>query len=70
MPLGCFNRAEYKPTLKVQDGYQPDAWYTDARVAKMVTVPFVMAPDCQYTLTEAGKKDVNCVGCIHKIDVK
>lgn len=63
---GCHNRKPFVAEMRVQDGYQPDAWYTDARVAKTVSMPFRMAPDCQYTLTELGRVDKGCVGCMHK----
>ena len=53
---GCHNRAPYKQTLQVQDG-----WVDGKR--NMVTIPFAMSNDCQYRHTELGKADVACNGC-------
>lgn len=57
---GCHNRARYNPTYKAQDGYWDDGV---RRILKLVSVPFRMAADCQYTKTELGKKDTFCIGC-------
>lgn len=67
---GCHNkpRPVAGAPLQVQDG-----WATFAagggrtvRVPHMVTVPFVMQPECQYTLTTP---DPRCAGCVHeKVD--
>jgi hypothetical protein len=54
---GCHNRAPYKETVEVQDGWTSD------QTRRMVTIPFPMTTDCQYTLSELGQKDEKCVGC-------
>ena len=46
--------------LCVDDGLQ--------RIPKLTSVPFRMAKDCQYTLTELGKVDARCDGCKHRKD--
>lgn len=56
----CHNRKPFKPTLTVQDGYNPDG------TRNMVEVPFRMSPSCEYTRTELGEVDVRCGGCGHK----
>ncbi len=60
---GCFNRPEFKHVYPAQDG-----WWVDGttRHQRMVKVPFRMAYDCQYTLSELGKNDAKCTGCKHK----
>lgn len=60
MSHGCYNRPAYVSIVPMQDG-----WYQDGytRTPRMIGVPFRMAPDCQYTLTELGRVDVGCVGC-------
>ena len=57
---GCHNRAPYKSFLPVQDG-----WYMDghSRTPRMVSVPFRMDPNCNYTHTELGQADARCLGC-------
>ena len=59
-PNGCYDRKDFKPSLLVQDG-----WYLDGvtRVARVVSIPFRMAPECQYQHTELGKSDERCAGC-------
>jgi hypothetical protein len=56
----CHNRAPFKRTLTVQDGYKPDG------TRHMIEVPFTMSPHCEYTTTELGRFDSRCVGCKHK----
>lgn len=60
MTYGCFDRAPYLASTPVQDG-----WYMDGytRTPRMVSMPFRMSPDCNYTLTELGEKDEKCHGC-------
>lgn len=60
---GCHNRPEFRPATVVQDG-----WFMDGvtRVPRMVSVPFRMAPDCQYRHTDLGKADPACEGCRHR----
>ena len=60
MQHGCHNRPSYKPATVVQDGYWLDG---ETRTAKLVSVPFRMAKDCQYTTTVLGQKDKHCEGC-------
>jgi len=57
---GCHNRKPFRTSTPVQDG-----WFMDGvtRVAKMISVPFRMSPNCQYTHTELGKVDPKCNGC-------
>ena len=65
MSYGCHNRREYKPKVIVQDG-----WWMDgpSRTAKMVSTPFRMSGDCQYTKTDLGQADAGCHGCRHRLD--
>lgn len=59
MKNGCHNKPRPvagKP-LQVQDGYHPSG------VRRMVTVPFVMEPGCQYTKMTP---DPRCAGCVHE----
>lgn len=60
---GCHNRAPFRTTLVVQDG-----WFMDGvtRVPRMVAAPFRMAPDCRYTHTELGQADTGCTDCRHR----
>lgn len=62
-PNGCFDRPPYTPSMVVADGWWSDG---ETRTAKLVSVPFRMAYDCQYTLSELGKNDAKCTGCKHK----
>lgn len=66
---GCHNRPRPvagKP-LPVQDGYVYGMFEYESgasdRIPRMVTVPFVMKPECQYTLTTP---DPRCAGCVHE----
>lgn len=60
MTHGCHDRPAYKTATVVQDGYWLDG---ETRTAKLVSVPFRTAKDCQYTLSELGQKDKGCEGC-------
>jgi len=62
---GCFNRPLYRASMKVQDGYWDDGLQ---RIPKLVSIPFRMNPDCQYTHSTLGQQDKNCVGCKHRKD--
>jgi len=42
---GCFNRAPFKESMKVQDGWID---YCNSRMPKMIDVPFRMSKDCEY----------------------
>jgi len=65
MSYGCHNRREYKPKVMVQDGWWMDG---QSRTAKMVTKPFAMTKDCQYTKSALGQADTGCTGCRHRLD--
>ncbi len=56
-PHGCHDRAPFAEVVLAQKG-----WSTDGRRA-MVDVPFTMARDCRYVLSELGKADPQCSGC-------
>jgi hypothetical protein len=62
---GCHNKP--RPTagarLAVQDGWH-DLSNGLSRYPNMVTTPFVMSADCQYTQQHA--RDPQCVGCAHR----
>lgn len=62
---GCHNRAPFKATLQVQDGWAGVVLGdgTPSRAPAMKTVPFRNVPDCQYKDTDLGKADARCVGC-------
>lgn len=68
---GCHNRAPFKPH-RGQDGwlFHGVMVSADEEAAmyyyKAVTIPQTMAKDCQYTLSELGKTDSRCIGCIWK----
>lgn len=57
---GCHNRAPYRESVPVQDG-----WFMDGvtRAPRMVASKFRMSPDCNYTHTELGQRDERCAGC-------
>lgn len=57
---GCHNRPAFKRATVVQDG-----WFIDGvtRIAKVISVPFRMSPDCNYTRTTLGQADARCHGC-------
>jgi hypothetical protein len=57
MTYGCFDRAPFRPTVRVQQG-----WTADGR-RKMEFIPFAMTTDCQYRHTELGQRDSGCDGC-------
>lgn len=54
---GCHNREPYKKSVDVQDGW------TNVQTRRMITIPFPMTTDCQYTLSELGQRDEKCIGC-------
>lgn len=61
---GCHNRADYKPSYWVQDGYyNSEPGMPPARIPRMVEVPFTMSPDCEYTKSDLGRVDAGCKGC-------
>lgn len=55
---GCFNRAPYKTTNDLRD--------LNGHV--VTSIPFRMAPDCQYTLSSLGQADQRCVDCSWRRD--
>ena len=60
MTYGCHNRPQFLPSYPVQNG-----WFsTGTRI--MVSQPFTMAKDCQYTLTDLGRADKGCIDCRHR----
>ena len=56
MSYGCYNRQPYAPVFMAKDG------------KREVFVDFKMTHDCQYTKSDLGKKDPQCVGCKWKLD--
>lgn len=58
---GCNNREPLADSLLVQDG-----WIWKYREPKIKTVKVLMTKDCQYTLSELGKKDAKCFRCVHR----
>lgn len=56
MSYGCYNRAHFRATLEVQDGWNKNG------TRRMVTVPVRSEPDCMYDLKD---KDKRCEGCRH-----
>lgn len=57
MSYGCFNRAPYAPIVVIRAA---------TAAAPEVSYPHVMAKDCQFTLSELGKADARCAGCVWK----
>lgn len=58
---GCFDRPPYRQHMKVADGHWDDGM--QQRIPKLVSIPFRMNPDCQYTLSQLGQADQRCTGC-------
>ncbi len=56
-PWGCFNR---KPYI---EGDTVHGISRETGLPVATYIPFVMARDCQYTLSEAGQVDKRCSGC-------
>lgn len=54
---GCHNRAEYLP------GYMLHGTSKETGLPTSTYIPYVMATDCQYTLTRQGQADTRCDGC-------
>jgi hypothetical protein len=72
---GCHGRAPFKPEMHVQNGWhhrvvQVGDQLALERTARMVDVPFRMAQDCRYTLTDLGQADKGCTGCRWKVEGK
>lgn len=66
-PNGCHNRPAFRTFLPMQDGWWMDG---QTRTAKMVSVPFRLSTDCQYTRDPMGlgQKDPRCEGCRWRAD--
>lgn len=62
---GCHSRAEFRPTMRAQDGWQDVG---ASRIPIMVEVPFRMSMDCRYTHTDLGKADKDCAGCPWRVE--
>ena len=60
---GCHNRAPYRKTLAVQDGWTAAPSQPGTRHVRMVTIPFLMESECRYTDTTLGQADAGCTGC-------
>ena len=62
---GCHNRRGFQSWVEVQAGWQESDSVDDSKTRSPVMdiVPFRMAYDCQYTLTELGQQDKGCEGC-------
>ena len=60
---GCYNRASFRETVRVQDGYTDGGSH---RIAHMVEAPFRLSRGCEYAKTDLGKVDRHCLGCEHR----
>lgn len=70
MTYGCHNRPPLKSVVAVQDGWVHDFMSgATKRTGVLVSSPFLMAPDCQYTKTALGQADPKCEGCKHRLDI-
>lgn len=68
MTYQCHNRAPFKPSMRVQDGWQDIG---ASRIPVMVDVPFVMSMDCEYSTDPmVGSKDADCFGCPWKVEAQ
>lgn len=67
MAYGCFGRKPFRETFQAQDGWTSATLTPDivpsTRKPQMVTIPFRMSKQCEYSLTELGKADKGCVDC-------
>lgn len=70
MPYGCHNRAPFKQTLVVQDGYHDmrDGHGNPCRVPKYKDIAFRNSEECSYTSTDLGQADPRCVGCSWRVE--
>lgn len=57
---GCHNRKPYKKTNKLLIGWSLNG---KSKKKKYLKIPFTMAQDCQYTLSDLGKVDSRCENC-------
>ena len=53
---GCHNRAPFRETVEVQDGWNADG------TRRTVQAPFRMARECRY---DRSLDDSACAGCMH-----
>lgn len=51
---GCHNRKPFVPAYKATNGRQ---W-----------IPTFGQPDCQFTLSQLGRQDKSCAGCVWRKD--
>lgn len=62
---GCYNRADFKNTIEVQDGWHHRLFEyqdgSDDRVCRMVVIKDTSTKPCVYTLTH--QSDPHCIGC-------
>lgn len=62
---GCHNRPDFATLVSnVPDGYATN--HDNLVSTRLVSIPFKMARDCQYTLTELGAVDERCHDCKHQ----
>lgn len=67
-PYGCHGRPPLGSVpIQVQAGWFDDSY---TRTPWLVTLPFRMARDCQYSREEANRSDPRCAGCKHQINQK
>ena len=61
-PHACHDRQPFRTSQPMQDG-----WYMDGvtRTPRMISVPFRMSTDCQYSRDPMGlgSNDPRCEGC-------
>jgi len=68
-PHGCHNRAPFLPETAMQDGWLPAEHNGEpSRMPRMEAVPFRMASDCRYTLSDLGQNDPRCAGCRWRVE--
>lgn len=60
----CHNRPPFVERRVVQDGAWCDGQAFAPRAVSIKN--FSVGAECQYTWSEAGKKDHGCDGCTHK----
>lgn len=76
MTKPCYNRADFKKTMLVQDGYKKVTVAPAYGVAVAITVPNMVeiqvrnSTDCCYTLSKEGQADSDCVGCSRRKKVE
>ena len=58
MKYGCWNRAPYAPIVVIRAA---------TATAPEISYPHRLAKDCRYTLSDLGKADAKCEGCVWKV---